>query len=75
MEKFSLKTRNSKRTRRKETGNLTAEENIEYTLNEPSIEQLQSTNKKIADKILTDIQHGMVKQEQISQKKTCQRRT
>ena len=69
------------RKRRRETGNLTAEEDVENTLTEalnkvdetlPTIEQLQLINTTKASMILTEIQNGLVstvKLEQINLKK------
>ena len=70
------------RKRRKATGNLTAEEDVENTLIEalnkvdeklPTIEQLQKINEKEEkNMILTEIQNGLVgkvKQEQMNLKK------
>ena len=69
------------RKRRRETGNLTAEEDVENKLTEdlnkvdetlPTIEQLQLINTTKASMILTEIQNGLVskvKLEQINLKK------
>ena len=69
------------RKRRTETGDLTAEEDVENTLTEalnkaddklPTIEQLKLINTTKASMILTEIQNGLVskvKQEQINLKK------
>ena len=69
------------RKRRKETGNLIAEEDVENTLTSalnkvdetlPTIEQLQLINTTKASMILTEIQNGLVskvKLEQINLKK------
>ena len=62
------------RKRRKATGNLTAEEDVENTLTEAlnKTDEKQKINEKEANMILTEIQNGLVgkvKQEQINLKK------